>query len=419
MHVAIVLLLCSTVMHVGISQMLPAIPPRTETAVPAISKCDLGDLLAFITSNGIDCIVSYTTLIFNNPPSKVASALEIVCTDDCGGISSKFSESLCSRPTIAELFRIYCTPTNGSATAGDLCYYALPNILDSQFFDEISVCDNVTSDSSCSPGCREFLIKIKTQIGCCLQNIYNNTMYDMQEFVNNGFLTQSEVDRLQKLTTGDSNPWMICDVEPPESCGAPLFKPPAPPTCTRDDHLAFLSSLPNAAVCSASIANASILSANDSTELAKALDNVCTDDCEGAYSNFLKNTCNDQFLAEVLRIWCIRTNGSATTGPYCSFAADAVRISYLSSCSGILDTQICSPSCRSALLQFSDLVGCCYQDVFNNTFLYQQLVLNGIITPSEFTLFTIFPFGNPWTVCNVPVPNKCPEQPPADGKHTV
>ena len=400
--------------------MLPAILPHTETAVPANSKCDLADIPYFFASNGIDCVISYTAVLLNNPPSQVASALEIVCTDDCGGISSKFLESPCGRPTLAEFFRISCTPTSGSATVGDLCYYALPNVLDSQFFNEISLCDNVTSNSSCSPGCREALIKIKTQIGCCLQNVYNNTMYDIT-FVNNGLLTQNDFDRLQRLTSADSNPWIICDVEPPESCGTPLFKPPAPPTCTSDDHVAFLSSLPNAAVCSASIANASILSANDSTELANALDNVCTDDCGGAYSNFLRSTCNDQFRAEVLRIWCIRTNGSATTGPYCSFAADAVRLSYLSSYSGTLSTQTCSPSCRSALLQFTDLVGCCYQDVFNNTFFYQQLVLNGIITPSEFKLFSKInqPFGNPWSECDVPVPNKCPEQPPADGKHTV
>ena len=77
----------------------------------------------------------------------------------------------------------------------------------------------------------------------------------------------------------------------------------------------------------------------------------------------------------------------------------------------------CTPSCRSALLQFADKIGCCYQEVFNNTFYFHQLVLTGIITTSEFTDFTVFnnPFGNLWTVCNVQVPSKCPDQPPPDG----
>ena len=421
MHVAVVLLLSSAVIHIGVSQSLPTVLPSTETIAPPIqnSKCDASDRIPFFASNGIPCVLSIGTL--TSPlatPTQVADALLTFCRDDCGGISSQFLESPCNDPPAAEFVRITCTPTNGSATIGDLCHYALPTIsLDTQLFDELLSCDNVTSNSSCIPGCREILVKIKTQIGCCFQNVYNNTMYDIEQFLNNGHLSRSRFDRLKKIIDPDNNPWTACEIEPPQSCGASLFQPPASPNCTTDDHTAFLSSLPNAAVCGPSLGTVLSVSANDNPVLVEnALDDVCTDNCGGAYSEFLKFTCNEPFRAETLRLWCTRTNGNSDAGPYCRFAADAALLSNLSSCSSV--RQSCTPSCRSALLQFADKIGCCYQDVFNNTLYFHQLVLAGIITTSDFTDFTVFnnPLGNPWTVCNIAVPSKCPNQPPPDGK---
>ena len=358
----------------------------------------------------------------------MADALGNVCNDNCGGVYSKYLESPCNDPPAAEFFRITCTPTNGSASIGDLCHYALPSVMDPQLLSELSSCDNETSNSSCTPGCRETLIKLKTRIGCCFQTVYNNTMYDSQQFLNNGFLTQSQYTSLQKLTNLDTNPWDICAIEPPQSCAAPLFKPPPPPQCTSDDIIAFLSSLPNAAVCGPSIANVLTLSANSSTELTKALDNMCTDDCGGAYIDFLKSTCNDHVQAESLRIWCIRTNGNSDAGPYCRFAFDQASnlADEMSMCDDISSSgQPCSPSCRSTLLQFADQIGCCYQDLFNNTFYYQQQVLNKIITTSDYTTFleinglTTRPMTSPWAVCDVPAPSKCPIEPPSVGKYVT
>ena len=103
-------------------------------------------------------------------------------------------------------------------------------------------------------------------------------------------------------------------------------------------------------------------------------------------------------------------------GPYCHFAFEASQFNELSTCDGS-STSSCSPSCRSALLQFADDIGCCYQDLFNNTFYYQQQVLNEVITAGEFTIFTEIndPLSSPWAVCDVPVPRKCPNIQP-EGK---
>jgi hypothetical protein len=349
-------------------------------------------------------------------PAQVAEGLVNVCNDDCAGIYSKYLEFPCNDPVAAEFIQLTCTPTNGSATVGNVCHYAFPNEIDPQVLAELSSCDNVTSNSSCTPSCREMLTRLKAKIGCCFQNVYNNTMYDIQQFTE--VLTEKQLDSVEKLTNPDSNPWMICEIEPPETCSAPLFKPPPSPQCTTDDLVNFISTLPNAAVCGPSIANVLTLPANDSTELAKALDTVCTNDCGEVYSEFLKSTCNDQFQAETLRIWCIRTNGNANAGPYCRFAFEASIFNELSTCDGS-STRTCSPSCRSSLLQFTDEIGCCYQDLFNNSFYYQQQVLNEIITTREFTTFTEInnPFTGPWALCDVPIPSKCPTQPPLVGKY--
>ena len=423
MRVALVLLLCSTVVHVGVSQLFTTAQPHIGTVAPEIQVCDEIDRLPFISSlpNGVQCALGLSTL--SNPfttQDQVDSALANVCNDDCGGIYSKYLEIPCNDQSEAEFLRITCSPTNGSATIGNLCHFALPRGLDSQLLDELSSCDNVSSDNSCTPGCRETLVNLKSQLGCCLQNVYNNTMYDTQRFLDNGFLTQSQFDSLQKLTTPDSNPWTICAVESPERCGAPLFKPPPPPKCTPDDHVAFISSLPNAAVCGSSIGTVLTLPANDSTELANALENVCTSDCGGLYSEFLKSTCNDHFLAETLRIFCVRTFGNAAVGDFCHSALEA-SLSFIPQFSTQCRDGVCPPSCRAAVLELESQIGCCYQDLLNNTFYYQQQVLNGIITPSNFAEFTTLngPFTNPWLACNVPVPSKCPEQPPPIGKYNI
>ena len=421
MHAALVLMLCSAVVHVGVSQSV--IP---QTVPPPSEMCGFLDRYSFLETlpNGIQCILSRGAI--TNPfatPASLAAGLMNYCNDDCGGIFSKYLEFPCNDPVRAELIRLTCTPTNGSATAGNVCYYALPNAFGSpQVLTELSSCDNVTSNSSCNPGCRQTLANLKAEIGCCFQNVYNNTLYDFRQFRDNTqFLNQNQLDSLEKLTNPDSNPWMICDIEPPQMCSsAPLFKVPPSPQCTTDDIINFLPSLPNPAVCGPSIANVLTLSAvNDSIELANALDIVCNTDCGEAYSEFLKSTCNDQFQAETLRVWCLRTNGNANAGPYCRFAFEAAFFNELSTCEGSTSSS-CSPSCRSALLRFADDIGCCYQDLFNNTFYYQQQVLNEVITTAEFKTFTEIndPLSSPWTVCDVPVPNRCPNiQPPPEGKH--
>ena len=417
MHVALVLLLCSTVVDIGMSQTLPTVLPRTETiAPPAIRKCSLEDQISFISTfpNAAVCGPSIAT-VFDPPANNtmaLANALKNVCTNDCGGVYSNFLQSTCNDRFGAESLRIYCTPTNGSAAVGSYCRFAVGDILNTSLFDDLFLCHNTTSDSPCSRGCREAVLRLKRQAGCCYQNVYNNTVYN-RELLNAGFITPTEFTGLQQLNNPDVNPWTLCEIEPPRKCSAPIFKPPSTPRCTLDDQIAFIKSHPNAAVCGPSIETVFDPPANNTMALANALKNVCTNDCGGVYSNFLQSTCNDRFGAESLRIYCTPTNGSAAVGNYCRFAVgDILNISLFDDlflCYNTTSDSPCSRGCREAVLRLKRQAGCCYQNVYNNTVYNRELLNAGFVTPTEFTGLQQLnnPDVNPWTLCEIEPPREC------------
>ena len=390
---------------------------------PAPPRCFLEDQVAFVTSlpNAAVCGPSLETVFF--PPANnntaVSNALANTCTDDCAGVYSTFLKSACNDQLGAESLRIFCTPTNGSAAAGNFCRFSTVDILKSSVINDLYLCDNVTTDSPCTPGCKAAILELKAQVGCCFQDVFNNSVYNRQ-LLNAGFLTPSDFTGLQKLNDPSISPWNLCEIEPPKKCGAPSFKPPES-KCTLEDQIAFISSLPNSAVCGASIAASFTLTTTNSTALNNALVNLCTDDCEGVYTNYLRETCNDQLAAESFRLHCVPTNGASVAGPYCRFASE-VDISYFDDfpCINSSSGTYCAPRCRASLLRIKAELGCCYQELYNNTFYSRQQVLAGFVTPVVFTEFQLLnnPLTNPWKVCNVSEPRRCPQQPPLEGKYT-
>ena len=428
MQVALVLVLvlctCSTVVHVGVSQSLPTVLPRTETVPPPIQTCSQDDQIAFFSSlpNAAVCGSSVGTVFA--PPANdtvtLANALKNVCTDDCGGIYADYLKSTCKDELGAETLRIYCTPTNGSAAVGSYCYYATRDPV-FRLFDRLSSCNE---SEFCSPSCRRALMNVEDEVGCCYQNVFNNTVYS-QQLLSGGFITPSELAGLQKLNNPVSNPWNVCGIKPPQKCGPPLIRPPPPPRCMLEDQIAFISSFSNAAVCGLSLATVFVPPPDDSIALSRALTNVCTDDCAGVYSNFLKSVCNDQLGAESLAIYCTPTNRSAAVGNYCRYAAGDILNSSIFSGLFLCDSESsCSPACREALLRLKRQVGCCYQNVYNNTAYNRELLRAGFITSTEFTGLQQlnFPNYNLWVLCEIEPPKKCGAplfKPPAPPKCTL
>lgn len=426
MHVAFVLLLCSTMIHVGVSQTLPTVLPHMETvAPPIIKKCTLEDQIAFITTlpNAAVCAQSIET-IFTQPVNNtvaLTNALKNMCTDDCGGIYANYLQSTCNDEVGAETLRLYCTPSNGSAAVGSYCRFAAEDLVSPSLH---TLCNE---SEVCSPSCRGALMTFKAQVGCCYQNAYNNSEFN-EQLLNTGFITPSEFAELQELNNPGRNPWTLCDVKPPQKCGPPQIRPPAPNRCTLEDRVAFALSFPNEASCGISLGTVFQPPTNNSMALHTALANVCNSDCGGVYLNFWESTCNDRLNAEALRVFCTPTNGSAAVGNYCRFAAgDILNLTLFDDlslgCKKTNDSS-CSPGCRAALLRFKRQVGCCYQNVYNNTLYNRELLNAGYITPSGFTGLQQLnnPYANPWTLCEIEPPKKCaPPQfkPPArpDGKY--
>ena len=311
-----------------------------------------------------------------NDSKTLSLAVDYTCTDECGGEYANYLENVCKDELGAESAQVFCTPTGGMAAIGSYCYYAVGDMLDPTLQTTLSLCYSAVP---CSEECKNALLHIKSKIGCCYQTVYNNTVYNSLLF-DAGFITQKEFNEYQDLNDPVTNPWIRCNIDPPENCEPAPFKPtaPAPPKCTLEDQRAFVSTLPNAAVCGPSIATVFSPPPNDSLTLARALMNVCTNECGGTYTDYLKNVCNDRLAADSIKIFCSSTQGSAAVGDYCRYAVtDILGISLLDaliSCYNSTTEIPCVDDCRTALLNLKTQMGCCYQNIYNNTGYYTLLL---------------------------------------------
>ena len=151
--------------------------------------------------------------------SAMIEDLDNVCIDSCGGMFADFLASENCNDTLGAItLEVFCTPTNGGAAIGPYCRFASGD-LDQTIFNAILACDNGTT---CASGCRNALIELKSRIGCCYQNLYNNTEY-LTELLNTQFLPQFAFDRLQLLNDPLGNPWDACNVNAPQECTAEPF----------------------------------------------------------------------------------------------------------------------------------------------------------------------------------------------------
>ena len=388
-------------------------------------KCTLTDQVAFVSTfpNAEVCGPSIAT-IFTPPINDTMTlmhAVTNVCTNDCGGMYANYLENVCNDELGAESLKAFCTPTNGSAVVGDYCRYAIVDILGTSIFDDLFSCYITTAETPCVESCRAALLNLKAQVGCCYQNIYNNTRYYTQ-LLYAGFITPHEFTGFRDLNDPTGNPWIFCEIEPPQKCVPPPFKPSVRPKCTVENQTAFLLSLPNAEVCAPSLTTVAVLDTDDSKALTIAFDNACMDDCGGVFTNFMDTTCSDPVAAESIRLFCTKTNGSATVGQFCRHAnfdvLDPSLFRALATCGNNSVEVPCTAECREGLLNLKSSIGCCYQNVYNNTPYFVHLLNDGIITPSFFTEYQHFndPASNPWIACNVTTPQHCPGDSFSDGE---
>lgn len=139
------------------------------------------------------------------------AALNVTCTEDCGGALANWLLRECSDRPGAEGLYYWCLGT-GSTALFSRCRYATPphfNAMSS--IGGAAPCFAANETNPCPIGCDQALMGLAL-IGCCYQSLYNNTAY-LQGLLSSGSLTQEGFGALQALS--DPLLWGACQVTPP------------------------------------------------------------------------------------------------------------------------------------------------------------------------------------------------------------
>lgn len=386
------------------------------------SSCNQSHWMTFLATlpNGESCGPNVITVLQSNTANSkiLLDALKEVCKFECGGVFANFLRQSCNDAFTADLLEGYCTYTNGTSTLGAYCRSTALDVFNKTLLGSLFLCHPISPGVLCSPVCKELLLEVKAQVGCCYQSLYNNSAI-LDNLLNTGFLPVVQYYGLQRLREPTFNVWMVCNVPPPQLCEATAFpstKPKyssfirPPSNCALDT----LFTIPHADVCGPSLRRAIQPTTRNVSVIISDLENVCNSDCGGNYANRLKTACRDNITAEVLRIICTPAGNNTTVGPYCRFAYGRL---YDQTFLGALfihcNAQQCSAVCKAGLLQMKSQIGCCYQEIYNNTYFLNTLFNAGSVSPLVYSGLQSIgnSTSNPWMACGIEAPQMCEGEP--------
>ena len=204
--------------------------------------------------------------------------------------------------------------------------------------------------SICSSQCRNLLMNIRNELGCCINVILNDTS-----------------SRFYNPTVFRYSLWASCGVEPvPNDCMSTLIQRPTSidPSCTPSDYIQRVGSI----VCSTRFIE----------PILEALANE--NDCE-TYSQVVREQC-----------------GVNEAGVPCYEIRPTVASGFSRATSICTTTTRCSAGCRASLQDLRSSAGCCINNIFNGTALEIVNVSDPILT-YEF-----------WRRCGVTTPGICEAQ---------
>lgn len=388
------------------------------------SSCNQSDWMTFFATlpNGESCGPNVITVLqftdSDTADNKISlNALEEVCKSGCGGVFADFLRHSCNDSFTADLLEGYCTYTNGTSTLGAYCRSTALDVFNKTLLRNLFLCHPIAPGRLCSPICKELLLEVKSQVGCCFQSLYNNTVI-LDNLFNTGLLPVVQYYGLQRLREPTFNVWMVCNVPPPQLCESspfPSTKPESsfirpPPNCALD----YVFTVPHADVCGVSLGRAFQPTTSNKSLITDDLENVCNSDCGGNYANHLKTTCKDNVSAEILRIICTPAGNLTTVGPYCRFAYGTLYDqTFLGALFVHCNAQQCSAMCRAGLLQMKSQIGYCYQTIYNNTYFLGTTLNAGLISPLVYSGLQKIgnSTSNPWLACGIEAPQKCEGEP--------
>ena len=149
--------------------------------------------------------------------SVLNDALDVVCSENCGGQFSKWLLNNCD-DALGGLGLYYWCLDPGNTAQISRCRYAVDPYFDTESFFNTTAFPCYTaslSAGSCPNGCNQALTSLVTATGCCFQGLYNNTEY-FQALVGGGFARQDDLPVVQGLFSRDL--WRVCQVTPPSEC---------------------------------------------------------------------------------------------------------------------------------------------------------------------------------------------------------
>ena len=185
------------------------------TAQSTTGTCTANDQVAYVAqelpaSCGVNLgIVNSNSSLETNILDR---ALDVVCSDDCGGELSNWLLNECNDGAGAAGLYYWCLYTDGTAGNFSRCRYATPPYFDAMTsLGGAAPCFAANATNPCPDGCDLALMGLAA-LGCCYQSLYNNTEY-LQGILSAETLTQEQFGALQGL----SNPllWAACQVTPP------------------------------------------------------------------------------------------------------------------------------------------------------------------------------------------------------------
>lgn len=182
------------------------------TAQSSTGTCSAADQMLYVSQQlSLACAINLGTADSSLDTNAVDTALDVVCTDECGGELSEWLLNQCNDlPGAAGLY-YWCLNTTGTA-AFSRCRFAFsPHFNTTSSLGEAGSCLAANETNPCPVGCDMVLMGLST-LGCCYQSLYNNTAF-LQGILNAGSLSQQEYQALQAL--GNPLLWAACMVTPP------------------------------------------------------------------------------------------------------------------------------------------------------------------------------------------------------------
>ena len=150
------------------------------------------------------------------------------------------------------------------------------------------------------------------------------------------------------------------------------------------------------------------------------LDTACQESCSGAYSAWLRDTCEDPLTARSVDAMCVSTVETAQLGSRCrhafpdAFNGRALFFGVFSLCDFDPSTGNCGSGERSssanltkicpAFQNITDTLGCCYQSLYNDTSFVNYLEAEGTINETMAEILLHFGQSPLWARCEIDSP---------------